>query len=165
MCVNAKDLTGGEGRKIQEILRKGKDIVYTRRCRVILFSAQGMKVKDIVKYTYLCEDHIRRLIKIFNEEGLKGLKPKKRKGREVVFTEEYEAEIAELALMPPQIAGYPFTQWSLSKLKEAIISRGIVKNISIETIRQILMKNKIKYRRTKTWKESKDPELESKKNE
>ena len=40
----------------------------------------------------------------------------------------------------------------------------IVKSISIETIRQILRANKVKLRRTKTWKECNDPKLRSKKN-
>ena len=61
--------------------------------------------------------------------------------------------------------GYPFNSWSLSKLKEAIEERKIVngKTISDESIRQILEEYGISYQRTKTWKESNDPQFEIKK--
>ena len=44
-----------------------------------------------------------------------------------------------------------------------LIKKGIVKTISINTIRRILNEKGITYKRTKTWKESNDPEFEFKK--
>jgi len=47
--------------------------------------------------------------------------------------------------------------------RDYVIERGIIESISIEWLRQILKERGIKYRRTKTWKESNDPEFEFKK--
>lgn len=165
MCLYARDLRVDEGNKIQRILRHGKNAVYVRRCQVILASAQGMKVPEIAEAYYLSEDHVRRLIRQFNKEGFGSLKPKKPGGKGPTFTEEQQAEIIELALMPPKLLGLPFTQWSLHKLKDEVIKRKIVISISHEKIRDILKKAGITNQRTKTWKESNDPELESKKSE
>ena len=57
----------------------------------------------------------------------------------------------------------PFTEWSLEKIRMYLIKKGIVKTISINTIRRILNEKGITYKRTKTWKESNDPEFEFKK--
>ncbi|QQZ62833.1 hypothetical protein JI735_10045 [Paenibacillus sonchi] len=75
------------------------------------------------------------------------------------------ANIIEPAQIPPKVAGYPFTNWSLSKLKQAVEERKIVASISIETLRVILNEAKITYQNTKTWKASNDLEFESKKTE
>ena len=164
MCIYAKDLKQHEGKRIQIILRHGKNAIHVRRCQVILSSYQGMKVPEIAETYFLSGDHVRRLIKKFNREGLGSLTPKKPGGKNPIFTKEQEAEVIELALMPPKMLGLPFTQWSLHKLKDEAIKRKIVGTISHEKVREILKKAKISNQRTKTWKESTDPELESKKN-
>lgn len=165
MCLYVRDLTLKEGTQVQRILRHGRNVIYVRRCQVILGSDQGMKVSELSRNYHLSEDYIRRLIRMFNEGGLEALKPKKPGASYPTFTEEQKSEIIELALMPPHILGLPFTQWSLHKLRDEVIKRKIVKSISHEKIRQILEENKISYQKTKTWKESNDPELEVKKNE
>lgn len=165
MCSYVRDLTLAEGNKIQRTLRHGRNAIYVRRCQVILASDQGMKVPELASNYYLSEDYVRQLIRRFNEGGLEALKPKKPGASPPTFTEEEKSEIIELALMPPQICGLPFTQWSLHKLRDEVIRRNIVKTISHEKIRQILEENRISYQRTNTWKESNDPDFEVKKNE
>ncbi|WP_339373157.1 helix-turn-helix domain-containing protein, partial [Paenibacillus elgii] len=91
------------------------------------------------------------------------LKPNYGGGRPPTFTAEQREAIIDLAQIPPHTIGYPFTNWSLSKLKEAAEERGIVPSISIETVRVILDEAQITYQHTKTWKESMDPEFEVKK--
>jgi transposase len=166
MCLYARDLTVEEGRRIQHEIRHGKNPIFMRRCQVILLSAQGMSVQEISKMTLLSEYHARELIRTFNDGGLTALRPKKPGKSNPKFTEEERASIAEFAQIPPRVLGYPFTSWSLSKLKEAIEERKIInhgKTISDESIRLILEEYAISYQRTKTWKESKDPDFEIKK--
>ncbi|GGF65856.1 hypothetical protein GCM10010912_08620 [Paenibacillus albidus] len=93
------------------------------------------------------------------------MKPKYGGGRLPTFTPEERSEMVKLAQIPPQTAGYPFTNWSLSKLKQAVEERKIVSSISIETLRIILSEARITHQNTKTWKESNDPAFEFKKNE
>jgi len=107
---------------------------------------------------------LRRIIHNFNRDGFKSLKSKyKNCGRRPVISEGTKKKIADVALSRPKDLGLPFTQWSLSKLRDYVIERGIVESISIEWLRQILKERGIKYRRTKTWKEFNDPEYEFKK--
>ncbi len=165
MCLYARDLTDSEGRTIQHILRKSKDRVKLRRAQVVLLSAQGMQAKKISEITFLHTEYVRELIRRFNAEGMGLLKERPRSGRPMTFNAEMRAEIVEIAKCPPQALGRPFKSWSLAKLPEYLLDRKILKTISIETLRQILKEERVSLQRTKTWKESNDPDFESKKNE
>ena len=165
MCIYVRELQPSEGRQIQHILRKSRDRVKLRRAQVILLSAQGMRAADIAGKTYLHTEYVRELIRRFNYEGLTLFKERPKSGRPITFDKEMRAEIVEIALCPPKALGRPFSRWSLAKLQEYFIQKKILKNISIETLRRILKEERVNLQRTKTWKESNDPEFESKKNE
>ena len=154
-----------EGRRVQHEIRHGKDPTFMKRCQVILCSAQGMTVQEVARMTLLSEYHIRELIRTFNSGGLNGIRPKKPGKANPKFTDEERASIAELAQIPPRVLGYPFNSWSLSKLKEAIEERILKgkKTISDECVRLVLEEYGVSYQKTKTWKESNDPNYESKK--
>jgi len=47
----------------------------------------------------------------------------------------------------------------LPKLRTYLREQGIVQSISLEWLRQILRRHRIRWRHTKTWKESTDPEF------
>ncbi len=161
--VFVRPVTLHEGCKLQNIIRRSNDTVKLRRAQIILASAQGISVPEIAKMYHCSEEHIRILVKRFNGEGLDSLPRKKGGGRPPVITEEEKSMIVELALMAPEIAGCPFTTWSLRKLAQVAEERKVVKEISAERLRQILQEAKISYQRTKTWKESDDPDYEYKK--
>jgi transposase len=167
MCLYARNLTSEEGRRIQHEIRHGKNPIFMKRCQAVLCSAQGMTVQEIADFTLLSDYHIRELIRTFNQSGLNAIRPRKTGKSNPKFTDEERASIAELALIPPRVLGYPFNSWSLSKLEEAVRERKIVngKEISDESIRLILEEFGVSYQRTKTWKESNDPEFEIKKSE
>ena len=52
--------------------------------------------------------------------------------------------------------------WSLPKLRDYLVEQKIVPSISVEWLRQILRHHRIKLLRTKTWKESQDPDYRPK---
>ena len=164
MCLYVRDIGTADGRRLQRMVRTGRDRIKVRRAQIVLASAQGSKVPDIARRLYFSPAHVRTVIKAFNTEGLEGLAPKYCGGRPPKFGEEQRSLIIETALCPPDLLGQPFTRWSLAKLRDFIIHQRIVDSISIETIRQILKRAKVKLRRTKTWKECNDPKLASKKN-
>ena len=167
MCLYARNLTPDEGRRDQHQISHGKNPIFMKRSQAILCSAQGMTVQQIAEFTLLSDYHIRELIRTFNQGGLNAIRPRKTGKSNPKFTDEERASIAELALMPPRVLGYPFNSWSLSKLIEAVKDRNVVngKEISDESIRLILEEFGVSYQRTKTWKESNDPEFEIKKSE
>lgn len=165
MCIYVQKVTKKEGNKIKSILQRSKDRVAIKRAQVILLSAQGQRVQEIAPSVYLSEEYVRKLINRFNKERTEIFNIQRSPGQPVQFTEEIKSEIIEIALSPPNLLGQPFSRWSLEKIKEYLLSKKIVKTISIETIRTVLKENRISYQRTKTWKESNDPEFERKKNE
>jgi transposase len=164
MALFVRDLKIAEGQKIQYILRKSTRRMAVRRAQVILMSAQAYTVKEIALQTLMHPEYVRELIRRFNKEGVAIFTERPRSGRPIEFTEEVRADIMNVALAPPKLLGLPFTKWSLAKLSEHLVKVGIVKNISIETLRTILKEQKIRLQRTKTWKESNDPEFDVKKN-
>lgn len=164
MAIFVRELSRKEGNQLKHTIRKGSNPVKVRRSLVVLASAQKMKVPEISRLYHMSPEHIRKIIHRFNQEGMSSLAPQYGGGRPRTFTAEQRADIVELAQIPPNVLGYPFTQWSLSKLKQAAEQKRIVKDISIETIRVILDEADITYQHTKTWKESNDPEFATKKN-
>jgi transposase len=163
MCLYVRNLRIDEGRKLQNIIRRGRDRIVVRRAQIILASNQGSKVPDIARRFYFSEQHVRTIIKEFNTDGFDALSPKYAGGRPPKFSEEQRSLIIETALCPPDLLGRPFRRWSLAKLREFIIAERIVESIGIETLRQMLKGAKVRLRRTKTWKECNDPALKSKK--
>lgn len=167
MALRVRELAIQEGLAIQRILRRSQNAIQVRRAMVVLSSVQGEHVPVIARQTFLSEPYVRELIHRFNEEGLRSLNPryngpKQRSGESRTFAEEEKAAIVQLAQMPPQIVGYPFTRWSLSKLRGALLRKGIVSEISEEALRQILHSEGVTFQRTRTWKVSRDPEFERK---
>lgn len=163
MCLYVREITLAEGRKLQNIIRRDRNRIKMRRAQVIMASVQGGKVPAIAGRLYFSPQHIRTILKEFNATGFEALVPKYGGGRPATFLAEQRSLIVETALCPPDLLGQPFMRWSLAKLRDFIVAEKVVESISIETIRQILRANKVKLRRTKTWKECNDPKLRSKK--
>ncbi|WP_054977502.1 helix-turn-helix domain-containing protein [Paenibacillus sp. A3] len=160
-----RELTNQEGQHLLRVARRNTSGFAVRRAYILLASAQKMKVKDIASLYHCAEDHVCDVIHAFNEDGLDCLKPNYRGGRPATFSKEERSLIIELAQIPPQTIGLPFSHWSLAKLAQAAMDRGIVTSITAETVRVILNEAHITYQNTKTWKQSNDPEFETKKNE
>ncbi len=163
MCIYVRELTAEEGNKLKKYLRNGNNSVTINRSHMILASAQGMRVPEISKRYHYSKRWIREIIHQFNDKGLEAIFPHYAGGRPPTFTEEQKSRIIDVALSRPQDLGLPFTQWSLSKLQEYVVKTGIVDSISHEWVRNILRNAGISHQRTKTWKESNDPEFELKK--
>ena len=165
MCLYVRDLTPAEGRQLTRILKSTTTVAYLRRAQVVAFSGQGMKAKEIAKHLHLHEEYVRELIRQFNDGGFKALRPRKRTGRPSKYAPEEISMMLEFAGTRPQDIGLPFTVWSLRKLADFLIQRGIVKELHPTTLGRLLKENGFSFQRTKTWKESNDPDFKAKKNE
>jgi transposase len=58
----------------------------------------------------------------------------------------------------------PFSTWSLTKLAEFLVAEGVVDDISHEGLRLLLREEGVSFQVIKTWKQSSDPDFETKKN-
>jgi transposase len=162
--VQVRPLRPYEGQKLVRMLRQSQDAIAVRRAEIVMRSAQGESAPEIAQQLYFTADYVRKVIHAFNEQGLEVLKAKYiNGGRPKKVQPEHESQLVELALTPPNLTGQPFTHWSLEKLRDVAVLRGLIPNLSLETVRQILKDYHISLQRTKTWKESTDPQFEEKK--
>jgi transposase len=138
--------------------------VFTRdRATILLFSSQGYFAKQIAEKIGCEARKVRTAIKAFNIKGLNALERGKAKGAEPRITKEQQAKILMTASTEPHRLGLHFTTWSLSKLRTYVIEQKIVDTISIERVRQLLKRERMKLRKSKRFQYSNDP-LFAKKN-
>lgn len=164
MVIKIREVTPTEGRRLSRLASRTTNAVVLRRAHVLLHSAQGIPPPKIADLLGLSVEWVRHIIKEFNRVGFEALDPKPRSGgRPRIFDDEIRLEMVNLALTSPKSLGYPFQSWSLRKLRDAIIEREIVADISPSNLGIILREEALSYQVVKSWKESKDPEFDKKK--
>jgi transposase len=162
--VRARRLTDAEGKRLQQIVRRGKgSAIRVRRAMIIMASASGTPVPAIARLVAADEDTVRDVIHAFNDKGLAALDPRWAGGRPRLITDDDIAFVVTTATTRPVKLGQPFTHWSLRKLAAYLADNPVrVVRIGRERLRQILRERGITFQRTRTWKESTDPDKEAK---
>lgn len=162
--VRVRRLTDQEGRRLQQIVRRGTtSTVRYRRAMMLLASAGGNTVPVIARLVAADEDTVREVIHQFNEIGLACLDPRWAGGRPRLIRSDDEQIIVATATTRPRTLGCPFTRWSIRKLVvwlAACPDHPI--HLGRETLRVLLIRRGITFQRTKTWKESTDPDRDAK---
>src|SRR5438876_7067194 len=162
--VRARRLTDQEGRRLQQIVRRGKHgSIRVRRAMIIMASASGTPVSAIARLVAADEDTVRDVIHLFNAKGLAALDPQWAGGRPRLISDDDIQVIVAAATTRPEKLGQPFTHWSVRKLA-AYLATGAARplKISRERLRQILHERGISFQRTRTWKDSADPDRDAK---
>jgi transposase len=159
--VKARTLRPYERRKLRSMKQQLTNAVNRLHARIILLSRGGRRNAQISQQCDCSPTWVRQIIHRFNAGGIDRIcwypyycgptGPK-------VFVAQVVEQICEIALSPPrQLVG--MAVWSLAKLREYLVAQNIVASISLESLRQILRRHKIKWRHTKTWKDSTDPQF------
>lgn len=162
--VKARKLRPYEGQKLHRMKRTKNNFVNSQHARVILLSQGGLTNNEIAQRCDYSDTWVRRLIHRFNDGGIEAISwfpyycgdngPKQ-------FYADVVEQIYEITLSPPmELIG--MSVWSLPKLRDYLQEQKIVESISVEWLRQILRRHKIRWLHTKTWKESEDPEFSAK---
>jgi transposase len=162
--VRARRLTEEEGQRLVRIVRRGGGHpVRVRRATIILASSSGTPVSAIARLVAADEDTVRDVIHAFNQRGLAALDPQWAGGRPRQISDDDVAFIVATAKTRPETLGRPFTHWSVRKLA-AYLRRNDQRIIRVgrERLRQILRTHQITFQRTRTWKESRDPDKNAK---
>jgi transposase len=162
--VRARRLTDQEGQRLQQIVRRGKHgSIRVRRALIIMASASGTTVPAIARLVAADEDTVRDVVHAFNQKGLAALDPQWAGGRPRLISDEDIGFIVTAATTRPEKLGLPFTHWSLRKLAAYLAAaRARTVRIGRERLRQILHQQGISFQRTRTWKESADPDKDAK---
>jgi len=100
--------------------------------------------------------------KRFFEEGMDGLRERKRSGRPRRFTPLEIAEIKELACELPATSGVPLSRWSSAELARELVSRAVVAAISAATVWRVLHGDAIRPWFHRMWIFPRDPHFAAK---
>lgn len=100
----------------------------------------------------------------FNREGFVGFEdPPNPAGRPSSLSSRQIRQLIATALARPTDLGLPFTHWSVAKLQDYCRKKNLLPEFSDEWVRRLLRREGISFQRTKTWKQSPDPDFEAKK--
>ena len=160
-AVRVRALRPYEQGKLRRLKRQRANAVNSRHARIILLSRGGLRNRDSAARCDCSPQWVRRVIHRFNGDGLDGItwypwmhaafRPRH-------FTADVAERVAEVALSSP-VALIGMTRWSLAKLRDYLVEQGVVAAISRAWLRVLLRRRRVRWRRTKTWKESTDPQF------
>ena len=139
----------------------------SRRCQMLLESADGKHTTAIAR-TLRCNDQtVRNAIHDFAQRGLAALQPKSSRPHTTpaVFTDQARERLRTLLHQSPRSFGKASSIWTLELAAEVSFAQGITtRKVSDETIRTALKHLKVSWKRAKHWISSPDPDYLSKKN-
>ena len=161
----------GEARKIRRLAgARHAPADWIERARIIALSWDGLDVAAIAARVGCHENKVRRWLHRFNAAGVDGLGNQPGAGRRRRITEAQRSRIIALARsVPPgrldrDAAGelsaddeHGPAQWTLDTLAQAARGAGIV--VGRSQVRRILLAEKVRWRRTRSWASSTDPEF------
>ena len=141
-------LTRAEEKELTRLIRGNGDARVVRRAQMIRLSSQGQTTSEIAALWAMTSEVVRRLIHRFNADGLAALADKPRGGRPAKVTDRYIALLKETVQTNPRDLGYPFSCWTLGRLREHLARKTrIILNPTY--LSQLMAKNEIVYRRPK----------------
>ena len=159
--VHARPFHPWERIRLQRMKRQLRNLVNNRHARIVLLSRGGVPNRDIAQHVDCTAQWVRTILHRFNTGGIEAIVyyPYFRApcGPRRFFADLVE-QIAEVALSPPRVL-IGMNQWSLPKLRQYLIEQKIVLDISLSWLRELLRQRGIRWRHTKTWKDSEDPEF------
>jgi transposase len=159
--VVARTLRPWEGRKLQQMKRQLANAVNCRHARIVLLSRGRVRNREIASHVGCTPQWVRKILHRFNDGGIDAITWYPyycNRAGPTKFMSDVTEQIAEVALSSAK-ALIGMSVWSLPKLRDYLVEQKIVPAISIERLRQILNDRKIRWRHTKTWKESTDPDF------
>ena len=125
--VFVRALTAEERKELSRLIRGAGDGRIMRRAQMIRLSADGKTAPQIAALWDVTDQSIRRTLRRFNAEGIAGLADKPRKGRPPKKTDRYVALLREAVQTFPRDVGYPFSSWTLERLREHLaLQTGVV---------------------------------------
>lgn len=146
---------------------------WVQRGRMIALSWDGLRVPAIAEHLGCHEQTVRRWLERFNSCGLDGLADRGGQGRRRRITEHERSRILGLVkqtppgrpvrgpdgqLAVPDASGPP--EWTLDALTAAARTEGI--DVHRSQVRRILLAEGVRWRRTRTWIRSTDPDFAGK---
>ncbi|MFF1713934.1 transposase [Streptomyces sp. NPDC058268] len=145
-----------------------RDVVM--RARMVELSWSGLRVPAIAVELGCSEKTVRCWLHCFNRSGLQGLDDLGGQGRKRRITEEERSRIIALVktVPPGRLRWEPVgelwafdesgpSEWTLDSLAAAARAEGI--EVGRSQVRRIMLAEGVRWRRTRSWTRSKDPDF------
>jgi transposase len=164
-------LDDSEARKIRRLAgARHAPADWSERARIVALSWDGLAVPAIAVKAGCHENTVRRWVHRFNAAGIDGLGDRPGAGRKRRITEAQRSAIIALARSEPpgrlardadgELSAddeRAAAQWTLDTLSQVARDAGIQAGRS--QVRRILLAEKVRWRRTRSWTTSTDPEF------
>lgn len=158
MAIRLLCLSRKERKTLEEIVRYQRgEVRLHRRARIILLAAKGESKSSIARKVGTIRLHVNQWLNRFRKYRLDGLQDMSRSGRPVEITALERHQVIAAACSSPKEFGFQRTLWSYEKLANAVVSAGLVRQVSSQTVWRILDEAEIKPHRVKMWCHSNDP--------
>ncbi len=143
-----RSLTAAETRRIAELFRSAPQPRVRRRANSIRLSALGYTVTQISEVVGCTRQTVRNCFDYFESGGVDALHDSPRSGRPPKATPDYRARLVEAVKTSPKEFGYPFTVWTVTRLR-AHMAREMDVLISGGRVRQIMKEEELVLKRPK----------------
>jgi transposase len=141
-------LKSQEQAELDQIIRCGANARQVRRAQMIRMSSLGKSAAEIAEVWNIHVRSVLRILRNFHQEGIASLEDKPRSGRPPKTTELYVAVLKEAVASSPRDMGYPFSSWTLDRLREHLGRKvGILLHPSY--LSRLMARHEIVYRRPK----------------
>ena len=161
-----RPLTAAEGDALQTGLRSA-DAFTLRRCQILLQSAKGRRPSQIAATLGCVTQTVRDALRAFQAEGTACLpaKPKTPKTIHTAWPRQRDQDLRALLHQSPRVFGKPTSLWTLPLVAQVCHEQGwTARVLSGESIRLVLKRLGIGWKRAKHWLVSPDPAYARKKN-
>jgi len=159
----------GQVRRLARSLHAPADWVW--HAKMVARSWDGLRTRTIAEELGCHPQTVRERLLAFNARGLDGLGMKPGSGRKPRLSEAERSAIIALARMTPPGKLVPepgsgelqahdeegVAEWTLDALAEAARSQGI--QVARSQVRRILLAERVRWRRTRLWATSSDPDF------
>lgn len=139
------DIPSTESGKLLGLYKKAREPKAIRAYNLLFWNSKGYSVSELAKLFELSENTVRACIQAYLEESRVGDEP--RSGRPKKLSDSLEQRIVKLVdENKPCKHGFNVASWDCKELRLWLAKRGYT--VSLETIRQILIKNGFHYVKT-----------------
>jgi transposase len=160
--LKVRELSDKEKEFVKQNLKNSKSFVKDR-ARIISLSGEGNTVKEIGIKLSFHRPKVEKIIKQFNDKGLKIFRRGKSPGKPRRITKEERASILQYLNTHPEKLGLHFNNWSHKKLSDYAKEQGI--EVSPAQVGRIIKQDEIKYKKKTSWLYSNDPNFAKKNSE
>jgi transposase len=156
-------LQASQRRSLKALVRRGTaEHRQVTRARIVLLAAAGWTNRGIARKLGLAPNTAAKWRKRFHQEGVEGLRDRKRPGRPRRFPAAVVTCAKAIACELPATRGVPLGRWSLAELRTEILATGLIEDVSTTTLWRWLAEDPIRPWQHRSWIFPRDPDFAAK---